>query len=110
MKQMSEICKDMPWCDEIAIEATFRNSNGSTTKIKLSSPEDFLNDIVPIGCLIGLVFTNGIILKVRFNGIEDDDGELVLYAIRDNESGSCFCMHYNKLLGYFYCNDRETIL
>ncbi len=78
-----------------------RNDDGSTKEVTLKDPEDFLNEHVPQGTTVNLVFSNWRIYTGIYEYIEDEEGEFVLYVKPKPDSPYRICLPYYKLVGYY---------
>lgn len=82
------------------IIVTVCDENGIKTEMELLSPDDLINGAVDAGCNIQMFFSNGKIFSGKFDSVEDEDGQLVVY-VGNAKSGLFYGFPFDKLVGYY---------
>lgn len=100
----TDIQKDV-CIDDATIHITYINQDGSKGAVALRSPEDFVNEIVPEGSSVNLVYKNNKIYSGLFQYVLEKDGELVIYIQSIGGARFLYGLPYDKLVGYFKDSD-----
>lgn len=91
---------------DVTVTVAIENPDGSSREIKLSSPEDFVNDVVTNDVFVSLVYKSGRIFSGFFNGVEEYDGEIVIFLKSAKSDATLLAWPCKNLLGY-YCDDEQ---
>lgn len=101
----ADILKDV-CIDDATIHITFFNQDGTKGAATLRSPEDFVNEIVPEGSSVNLVYMNHKIYSGLYQYVLDEDGQLVIYIRSTGGARFLYGLPYDKLVGYFKDSDE----
>ena len=92
--------------DDATIHISYINQDGSKGAVALRSPEDFVNEIVPEGSPVNLVYKNKKIYSGLYQYVLDEDGQLVIYIRSTGGARFLYGLPYDKLVGYFKDSDE----
>lgn len=95
-------------CDitDSQITINIQEPDGAVREITLKDPEDFMNEVVPKGSVVNLVFPDWKIYTGIFDTLEDDNGEFVLYIRPISGASWEACLPFAKLVGYYTDADK----
>lgn len=90
-----------PSFNNAQIIITVTDKDGAEKEIALLDPDDFVNEAVPSGTTVHMVYSNCKIYTGVLDSLEDEDGQLVIYirSVRDQSTISGF--PFDKLVGYY---------
>lgn len=80
------------------------DQNGEVHKVTLQDPEDLINEVLPSGEVVNLVFSNWKIYTGIFDSVEDEDGQLVIYIRAVNAKDHLYGLPFDRLVGYYQKN------
>lgn len=92
--------------EEVKYNITVCNPEGDAYEVTLFSPEDLLNETVPAGEIINLVYSNGEIYTGIYEYIEDEDGQIVIYLRHVDAQDHRYCLPFVSLVGYYKSNRK----
>ena len=82
-----------------------RAEDGTEHYIVVRPAEDFLNETVPEGTPVNLVYMNNKIYSGLYQYVLDEDGQLVIYIQSTGGARFLYGLPYDKLVGYFKDSD-----
>ena len=94
-----------PDVEAVEISIQVRAENGTEHNIMVRPAEDFLNDVVPEGVAVNLVYMNNKIYSGLYQYVLDEDGQLVIYIQSTGGARFLYGLPYDKLVGYFKDSD-----